>query len=86
MAIQAKEEVYKNNPILVLSWGDDDKYPMKLGISKAKKAVAGHDFLKEFIYRHKDDPRRQAPAQRTEQRQDGSRDAVYRDSGPSYRS
>ena len=84
MPIQAQESKFKGNPILVLTWGPDDKYPMKMGLSKAKKALAAHDLLKEFVHKHKDRPRNAPPAQRTEQRQDGSRDAVYRDSGGSY--
>ena len=93
MAIKATETTYNGNPMLKLEWEGEreDKYPLQLGVGKAKKALAGHDLIKAFVERHKNDPkpqRNQGPQGGPQLNPDGTRaDAgSYRGGEPEYRS
>lgn len=40
---------FKNKAILVLSTGEEDKYPLSFGISKARKILAAIEEIKKFV-------------------------------------
>ena len=40
---------FKNKPILILSTGEEDKYPLSFGISKARKILAALEDIKKFV-------------------------------------
>lgn len=63
MAIKCEESEYKGYPTLTITWDgrEPDTRPLSLGISKCKKVLAAHDQIKDFVERHKNDPRRPRP-------------------------
>lgn len=40
---------FKNKPVLILSTGEEDKYPLTFGISKARKILASLEEIKKFV-------------------------------------
>ena len=42
-------EEYKGNPIIVLFRDEDDEYPFKFGVGKAKLILENIDAIKEFV-------------------------------------
>lgn len=60
MPIKAEEGEYKGYPTITISWDgqEPDPRPISLGLSKAKKVLAAHDQIKEFVAKHRNDPPR----------------------------
>ncbi len=42
-------EEFKENPIIVLKNDEDDRYPLKFGLGKAKKIVENFDAIKKWV-------------------------------------
>jgi hypothetical protein len=49
MSLIVTRSEFKNKPILVLSTGEEDKYPFSFGLSKAKKIVEAYEEIKKFV-------------------------------------
>lgn len=47
-----KEDVFKNNPVLVFTNGEDDKYPFSLGLTKLQNIVEHIDEVYDFLKKH----------------------------------
>lgn len=85
MPIKASETEFNGHPMLVLEWDgrEPDSRPFKIGLGNAKRVMAGHDHVKAFIDKHKNDPKRAfTPAPQATVGADGQREAAYRESGP----
>jgi hypothetical protein len=50
-----KFEEYKGNPIIVLFRDEDDEYPFRFGISKAKLILEHIKQIEDFVRDHMDD-------------------------------
>ena len=50
-----KFEEYKGNPIIVLSRDEDDEYPFRFGVSKAKLILEHIKQIEDFVRDHIDD-------------------------------
>lgn len=64
MPIKATEGNYRGRPTLTLTWEGgqwEDKHPLNLGISNAKRVMAAAKDIQAFIDRHKNDPRPERP-------------------------
>ena len=48
MAIVEFEE-YKGNAMIVLKNDEDDRYPFKFGLGKAKKIIDSYDEIKKWV-------------------------------------
>ncbi len=48
----AKESEFKGNPMLVLSQGDEDKFPFQFGLKKAKLILEYIEEIKAFVNKH----------------------------------
>lgn len=48
-------EEYKGNPIIVLSRDEDDEYPFRFGVSKAKLILEHIKQIEDFVRDHTDD-------------------------------
>lgn len=46
-----QESEYKGNPMLVLQWGEDSKYPMQFGLTKAKLILACVEDIQNWVAR-----------------------------------
>ena len=49
---EAKESEYKGNHMLVLSTGEEDKYPFSFGLRKAKLILEHVEDIKKFVEKH----------------------------------
>ena len=49
MKVIATRSEFKNRAVLVLSEGEDDKYPFSFGLSKAQKILAALEDIKKFV-------------------------------------
>jgi hypothetical protein len=43
---------YKGNPVLVLKRDEDDRYPVRFGLSKAKLILEALEKIREFVAQH----------------------------------
>lgn len=48
----ATESEFKGNPMIVLSQGDEDKFPFQFGLKKAKLVIEYLEDIKKFIEKH----------------------------------
>lgn len=48
----ATESEFKGNPMIVLSQGEEDKFPFQFGLKKAKLIVEHIEDIKKFIEKH----------------------------------
>ncbi|MFQ5597991.1 MAG: hypothetical protein ACE5GK_08070 [Nitrospiria bacterium] len=48
----AKESEFKGNPLLVLSRGDEDKFPFQFGLQKAKLIMEHLEDIKQFVEKY----------------------------------
>ncbi len=46
------ESEFKGNPMIVLSQGDEDRYPFQFGLKKAKLVIEHIDAIKQFIEKY----------------------------------
>lgn len=46
------ESEFKGNPMLVLSQGDNDKFPFQFGLKKARLIVEHIEAIKAFVEKH----------------------------------
>jgi hypothetical protein len=48
----ATESEFKGNPMIVLSQGDEDKFPFQFGLKKAKLVLEHLDEIRKFVEKH----------------------------------
>ncbi len=48
----ATESEFKGNPMIVLSQGDEDKFPFQFGLKKAKLVLEYIEDIKKFVEKH----------------------------------
>ena len=48
-------EEYRGKPIIVLFRDEDDEYPFKFGVSKAKLILENINEIEQFVREHTDD-------------------------------
>jgi len=48
----ATESEFKGNPMIVLSQGDEDKFPFQFGLKKAKLVLEYIEEIKKFVEKH----------------------------------
>ena len=61
MAVSESE--YKGNPMIVLSQGEEDKFPFKFGVKKAKLILENIEEIKKFVEKYGNRP----PAAKSEE-------------------
>ncbi len=49
---QASEAEFKGNPMIVLSQGQDDRFPFQFGVKKAKLILENLDAIQKFVAKH----------------------------------
>jgi len=49
MKVTASRGEFKNRAVLILSEGEEDKYPFTFGLSKAQKILAALEDIKKFV-------------------------------------
>jgi len=49
---QASETEFKGNPMIVLSQGQDDRFPFQFGVKKAKLILENLDAIQKFVAKH----------------------------------
>jgi len=47
--IKATRSEFKGHPMLILTSGDNEKYPFQFGLQKAKRIVAAIEDIKAFV-------------------------------------
>ncbi len=50
--MSATESEFKGNPMIVLSQGEDDKFPFQFGLKKAKLVLEHLNEIKQFVEKH----------------------------------
>ncbi|MFQ5589435.1 MAG: hypothetical protein ACE5F7_11430 [Nitrospiria bacterium] len=50
----AKESEFKGNPMIILSQGEDDKFPFQFGLKKAKLILEYVEEIRAFVKKHED--------------------------------
>ncbi len=45
----AERSEFKGKPLLVLKYGDDDRFPFSFGVGKAKKIMEHLEDIKKFL-------------------------------------
>ena len=50
----ATESEFKGNPMIVLSQGDEDKFPFQFGLKKAKLVLEYIEDIKKFVEKHRE--------------------------------
>lgn len=50
MAVSESE--FKGNPMIVLSQGEEDRYPFQFGLKKAKLVIEHIEEIKQFVAKH----------------------------------
>lgn len=50
----AKESEFKGNPMIVLSQGDEDKFPFQFGLKKAKLILEYIEEIRAFVKKHEE--------------------------------
>ena len=48
----ATESEFKGNPMMVLSQGEDDKFPFQFGLKKARLIIEHIETIKVFVEKH----------------------------------
>ena len=49
---EVRETEFKGNPVIVLSYGPDDRFPFQFGLRKARLILEHIEDIKKFVEKH----------------------------------